>query len=253
MAFGFGRAGRFIAALALLLAGSTAFGQSALPPLAVGIEDAAKLSRGEAVIREVRDARALALTAKGATADRLRSRIAALKPNYLSEVIFELPQREGALDSLTSTLADVKSYMKIRYWSKRQKTSYDLFDRMDISERRATQGGEMIDVLEHMEPFADFACRYSYARLSPSSGAGDELFFECENTSPISLQGIAAVTSGHMLWMLYAFPSEGKIIFYGVGAVRAFDMFGAIRDRLKVSFLSRVEAFFGYMGTKMRG
>ena len=35
------------------------------------------------------------------------------------------------------------------------------------------------------------------------------------------------------------------------GAVRAFDMFGAIRDRLETSFLGRVEAFFGYMSKKL--
>jgi hypothetical protein len=223
------------------------------PLSGLGADDLLRLSRGEAVIRQVRDARSLALSAKGELADRLISRISALKPNYLSELIFLAPEREGAIESLALALADVKGYIGIPYWSKRQKTYYDLFDKMEITSRTTLEGGERIEAVEHMEPFAEFGCRYAYRASASPSGGGSELFFECENTSPISYSGISAVSPSHMTWLLYAFPSEGKIVFYGVGAVKAFDMFGVIRDRLETSFLGRVEAFFGYMSKKLGG
>lgn len=242
---------RAIGILALAMPASAAMAQGTSPVLRLGAEDLAGLGRGEAVIREVGDARALSLTASGANADEIRSRVAALKPNYLSEVMFSAPAAEGAVDSLARALADVKGYTSIRYWSKRQRTTYDLFDKMEISSRTAVPGGERIEVLQHMEPFADFGCRYAYWIAAPAPGKSPELFFECENTSPISYKGVSAVSPGHMLWMLYAFPSQGRIVFYGVGAVRAFDMFGVIRDRLETSFMGRVEAFFGHMSKKL--
>jgi hypothetical protein len=244
---------RAASALALALAVAAAWAQGAAAPLKLDADEAARLASGEAVIREVKDSRSLSLTASGELADKLRSRVASIRPNYLSEVMFALPSREGAIEDLASAVANVKDYVGIQYWSKRQKTNYNLFDRLDIVSRVAIAGGEQIEVLQHMEPFADFGCRYSYRSSAAPSGRGREFFFECENTSPISYSGLNAVSPGRMAWLIYAFPSDGKVIFYGVGAVRAFDMFGAIRERLEVSFLGRVEAFFGHMSKKLGG
>mgnify|MGYP001766250866 CR=1 FL=1 len=246
-------AGRY-AFLACALACAAAGGAAAqaVPvglPLSLKAEDSARLAKGEAVIREVRSYRDLALTAEGGSAEALRSKIKDLKPNYLSEVIALIPRREGLIESLAAKLGDVKGYVGIRYWSKRQQTYYDLFDKVEIQSRKAVPGGEEVEVLQHMEPFTEYGCRYSY-RVSPSGrGAGSELYFSCENTGKIgySYQGIDAVSPGNMAWMLYAFPAGDWIVFYGVGGVKAFDMFGVIRDRLKTSFLGRIEAFFGAM------
>jgi hypothetical protein len=224
---------------------------AAPPPLELQPEEAARVERGETVVREGRDPRSLALRAEGATADGLRARVAALKPNYISEVVFAAPEREGAVEELAQALADVGGYVGIKYWSKRQGRYYDLFDKMAISSRKPIEGGEEIEVRQHMEPFTEFGCRYSY-RVE-STPAGKALYFECRNTSAIaySYRGIDAVSPGKMLWALYAFPHEGRIVFYGVGAVKAFDMFGAVRDRLKTSFLGRIEAFFGSMSARL--
>ena len=231
--------------------GSASGAQEAGSPILLGREDQARLDSGEAVIREVKDARSLSLKAPGAFADELRGRIAGLRPNYLSEVLFSAPRRDGAMESLAAALADVKGYVGIQYWSKRNQVYFDLFDRMELRSRELVDGGERIETWQHMEPFSDYGCRYTY-RLTPrASGEGSDLFFTCENTSPISFDGFAAVSAGNMVWMLYAFPAGDRILFYGVGAVRAFDMFGVMRDRLQVSFLGRVESFFKFMSGKL--
>jgi hypothetical protein len=210
--------------------------------------------KGEALIRELRSYRDLALTVSSSGAESIRNAVKKLKPNYLSEVIALIPRREAAIEVLAAKLADVKGYIGIQYWSKRQKTYYDLFDKMEILSRTTTVGGEEIEVLQHMEPFSEYTCRYLYRVSASAQGPGDELFFSSENLSTISYsyEGIDAVSAGDMRWMLYAFPSGDWMVFYGVGAVKAFDMFGIIRDRLKTSFLGRIESFFGAMLDKMK-
>ena len=240
-----------IAAAALLLAIGAASG--AQPAFVLGDADKAQLDSGKAVIREVKNPRELSLKASGAIADELRSRVAALRPNYLSEVVFSAPRRDGAMDYLAAALSDVKGYVGIKYWSKRNETWYDLFDKMELRSRTKADGNETIETWQHMEPFSDYGCRYACRTLPAAPEGGSELFFQCENTSAISFDGIAAVSAGNMVWMLYAFPEGDRILFYGVGAVRAFDMFGVIRDRLQVSFIGRVESFFMFMSGKLGG
>jgi hypothetical protein len=242
---------RAIAAAALLLALGEASG--AQPAFVLGDADKAQLDSGHAVIHEVKEPRDLSLKASGAIADELRSRVAALRPNYLSEVVFAAPRRDGAMDGLAAALSDVKGYVGIRYWSKRNETWYDLFDKMDVRSRTKADGSETIETWQHMEPFSDYGCRYTCRTLVPAPGGESELFFLCENTTSISFNGISAVSAGNMVWMLYAFPEGDRILFYGVGAVRAFDMFGVIRDRLQVSFMGRVESFFMFMSGKLGG
>jgi hypothetical protein len=244
---------RVAAAVSLALGAASSFGQGAAPSLSLGAEDAARLARGEAVIRSVDNPKKLSLVAEGEFAAELRSRIASLRPNYLSEVMLSVPYRKGAIEELAAALADVKGYVGIAYYSKRQKRNYDLFDKVDIGARRADPEGETIEAAQHMEPFADYGAVYRYRVRASVPGPGSELFFQSENTSPISYDGVKAVAPGNMSWMLYAFPAGDRIVFYGVGGVRAFDMFGILRDRLETSFIGRVEAFFGYMSKKLQG
>jgi hypothetical protein len=240
------------AALSLRLLGT--LGAQGSPPLsALGSEDGARLGRGEALVRTVDDPAKLSLAASGELADELRSRIAALDPNYLSEVILVIPYRKGAIEGLAAALADVEGYRSIEYYSKRQKNSYELFDKVEVRARRREAGGEVIEAWQHMEPFSEYGSTYRYSLTPSPAGDGKELFFIGENTSPISYKGVQAVRSGNMAWILYAFPSGDKIVFYGVGGVRAFDMLGTLRDRLEASFIGRVESFFGYMSRKLKG
>jgi len=214
----------------------------------------AVLEGGRAVVRTVRDPKKLALILPGAEADALRSRIASLKPNYATEVIATIGVKSEVeasilLERLAAALADVKGYVGIRYYSTRQKTDYDLFDKMDITARTKAAGGETIEVVQHMEPFDDFGARYEY-RLIDSAA----LSFFGSNLGPIvySYQNFKAVNPGNMVWGLYAFRDGDRLVFYGIGGVKAFDMLGIFRDRLEASFMGRVTAFFTAMSEKLR-
>jgi hypothetical protein len=222
------------------------------------------LAAGETVIRSVPSASRLAISADRPAAAALRSRIAALRPNYLTEVMAYAPaSSDGAasalLERLAAALADVQGYVGIPYWSKQQKKTYDLFDKMAVKDRASVAGGQTILVDEHMEPFDGFGARYEY-RLVDSMGAAATpgraaaLAFAGSNTGPIvySYRNFRAVEPGGMSWELYAFYDKGTIYFYGVGAVRAFDLLGIFRGRLEASFMGRVAAFFSEMNKRMR-
>jgi hypothetical protein len=244
---------RALASLLLLSGVWAAFAAPPAPLRYLNADEAARLGRGETVIRSVADYRKLALSASGKVADELRASVAAIKPNYLSEVIAiatvkDDAEAEALLGRLQTALSDPRGFVGIPYWSTRNKKTYDLFDKMEIRSRAALPGGESVEVLQHMEPFDDFRARYEYSQADAA------LRFTGRNLDPIiySYRNFKAVATGDMLWSLYVVRDGGRMVFYGVGAVRAFDLLGAFRDRLEASFTGRIEAFFGYMSGKMR-
>jgi len=108
--------------------------------------------------------------------------------------------------------------MHIPYYSIRQQTTYDLFDKMEVLSRTAQEDGERIEVRQHMEPFDDFRAEYCYARRIGS------LIFSGENLDPIiySYRNLSAVAPHGMRWELYVFEKGEQLYAYGYGAVRAF-------------------------------
>lgn len=211
------------------------------------------LAREEPVIRAVSNAKKISLTLSDEAADEIRNRISAIKPNYLTELMLSIAVKDNQeaavlLNRVATALSDVEGYVKIPYWSKQQRTFYDLFDKMQVLGRTSIDGGESIDVLQHMEPFDDYKARYSYQQEK------DSLRFSCSNVGEIvySYRNFAAVASGDMLWELYAFRHGDRLEIYGIGAVKAFDFMGLFRDRLEPSFMGRVEAFFLHIAKKIQ-
>ena len=207
----------------------------------------AALDRGEIITGKIADWKRMSLGAEGGEADRLRARIADLKPNYIIEFLAEIPAGGGELERLAAALGRVQDYLSMVYHSPRYDKDFPLFDKMVVESRKSAPGGEIIESSQHMQPFEDFEARYEY-RLS-----GDVLSFESENTSELRYSGFSAVRPGRMTWSILARRSEGRLYFYGIGAMQAFDAFGAVRDRLEPSFMGRVEAFMGYMWGKTKG
>ena len=200
------------------------------------------------MVHSLGDWNRLALPAAAPGAADLKAAISGLKPNYLTEVMAVLPASPEAelTVRLETALEAVGDYTKIPYYSLRWKKTFPLFDSVEILARVTDAGSGRVDVRLVMDPFDQFPARYSWRRES------NGLAFSCENTGPISYHGVRAVQSGAMIWRLVLYRSGDRMVFYGVGAVKAFDMFGAIRDRLEPSFIGRTEAFFTYMLGRLR-
>ncbi len=206
------------------------------------------LKNGGALIRQVDTASKLSLVPFDAEALAILKEIAQLNPNYLVEVIALVPYVPSAkqIEQLAGALFDFEGYIGIPYYSVRMKKTYDLFDKMNILLRKDVPSGEYIEAEQHMKPFEDYKASYEY-RMS-----ADSLVFHSVNLSHLTYKGIRSVAPGDMKWHLYVFNSKGLLVYYGVGAVKAFDMFGLIRNRLEVSFIGRVGAFFDYMSAQLK-
>jgi hypothetical protein len=207
------------------------------------------LSQGKPLIRQAASARALSLTATGAFADEIRMQIRALGANYVGEVIMVVQggSSEKTLAHIARDLANVEGYVGIPYWSRQNNRTYDLFDKMKVVERTTRPDGVAVVADQHMEPFADYRARYAYQLEN------GELRFRCENLTSISYKGFESVGPGKMLWYLYGFPKDGTTVLYGVGAVKTIDLLGLFNDRLRTSFLGRMQAFFSYVYEKGKG
>jgi hypothetical protein len=206
------------------------------------------LQKGEPLIRQLSSPRSVSLVAAGAFPDEIRDHIRTLGANYIGEVLMVIPgaTSSGLLQALAKDLSNVEDYVGIPYWSKQNNRSYDLFDKMRIVQRMTQDGGQVVVTEQHMEPFADYRARY-WCKLD-----GLELQFRSENLTTISYKGFNAVAPTDMIWYLYGFAQGGGICLYGVGAVKAFDLFGLYGERLKTSFMGRIEAFFSYLYEKRR-
>jgi len=223
------------------------------PFLKISKEEKANLEQGEAIIRNVKNYRELGLSPFDNTSLALIERFSKLKPNYITELLLIIDGKEetekySILHHLAAALADVSGYVKIPYWSVKQQTTYDLFDKMEILSRTLINGGESINVIQHMEPFDDFSARYTYSLEL------NTLSFSGTNLQPIiySYRNLQAVAPEGMIWELYAFIFEEKLYVYGVGGVNAFDLFGLFRDRLEPPFMGRVAAFFKHISRKIK-
>lgn len=203
-------------------------------------EDAAALAAGGVVFRQPDGWKDLSVPAVAPFYKDIEDTVRKGGHNYIGEVLLVLPaaSADALIPELQKRLADVEHYAGIPYWSRRQETFYDLFDWVRATGGRRTALSASITALQYMKPFGEYESRYEW-EFRP-----DSLYFSGVNTSDLSYDGIKAVKPGNMIWRFHAYKSGSHWVFYGLGAVKAFDMFGLLRDRLSASFMGRIEAFF---------
>ena len=230
-----------LVAVLALAAVSAAGAQAAFPGLSAA--ERATIASGGAVTRVARNADALVVPAAAPGAAALVAEIRALRPNYLVETMASIPAEGRDLGAaLRAALADPESWIGIPYWSERNEKTYDLFDKCVVRSRSNPRpGSETIEALQHMKPFDDYVSRYGLETAPGSVG------FSGANLSPLVYKGVRAVEPGKLQWRIAAWSEGGYWHFYGVGAVKAFDMLGAARARLEPSFIGRTRAFFDFM------
>lgn len=210
----------------------------------------AAILRGESVFRECRSWRELAVPADAPFAAALIAETKASGANYLGEVLMLLPAAAPAGGAATaaplplrlaSLLSKVEGYGAIPYWSKRNNVRTPLFRKNLVLSRSGSEAAGTVLAEQNMEPFSDYRARYTW------SGTATALSFSSVNESPLSYKGTQAVSPGAMVWRLEAWRRGEQWVLYGQGRVKAFDMFGLLRERLSLSFMGRIEAYFTHM------
>jgi len=209
-------------------------------------EDSAAVSAGTSVFRQPAGWKDLSVPAAAPFAKDVEDTVRKLGANYIGEVVLVLPKAANPdlLAILARALSDVESHVGIPYWSRRNKKHFDLFTWVKIQERTGGEAEGGLISEQYMKPFDPYRARYSW------SLRGERLSFLSTNLTHLSYEGKKAVSPGDMVWRLEAYAEGESWILYGIGAVKAFDMLGLLRDRLSESFMGRIEAFFGYMYKK---
>lgn len=206
-------------------------------------DEKAAIRRGESVFRRPNVWAELSVPPSAPFAKDIEESVRKLGANYIGEVIMLVPKASdpGLLTRLVRDLQDVERHVDIPYWSRRYKKHFPLFSRVTILERSGTEDSGELTAEELMKPFDDYTARYSW------SLSGERLSFSSTNLTHLAYDGRKSVSPGNMVWRLEAYPDGDRWVLYGIGAVKAFDMMGLLRDRLSESFMGRIEAFFGYM------
>ncbi len=201
------------------------------------------LSRGEIVFRQPTGWRDLSIPLTSPFYKETEETIRKENHNYIGEVIVVMTRAEATekLPQLTARLLNFEGYAGIPYWSERNERQYDLFDWIKVTDgNRAAQAG-WVKTTQFMLPFGEYSSNYEWNFLA------DRLTYAGINTTPLSYKGVRAVSPGNMIWRFSAYYEGDYCILYGLGAVKAFDLFGALKERLSASFMGRIEAFFRYV------
>jgi hypothetical protein len=226
-----------------VLAGAAALFAQGLPFKNLTEAEKATLLRGESVFRQPNVWKELSVPPSAPFAKDVEDTVRKLGANYIGEVIMVVPKASHPefLLKLVRDLQAVEHHVGIPYWSKRNKRYYDLYSRVTVKDRTGTELKGSLTADENMEPFDDFSARYTW------SLTGDRLSFLSTNLTHLAYDGKKAVSPGDMVWRMETYSDGDAWVLYGIGAVKAFDMFGLLRDRLSASFMGRIEAFFSYM------
>lgn len=243
-----------LAAAVTLYAAASAFAQGASAAAAnpaaafrnLSADESRALAAGQTLFRQPSNWRGLSAPADAPFYKEIEDELRKGGHNYLGEVIMVLPRAraEALIPALREKLLNFEGYAGIPYWSRRNQKFFDLFNwvRVVAGPAPAARGAAgKADTLQYMEPFGEYGSAYEW-----DFGAA-ALRFAGVNTSALSYEGVRAVAPGNLIWRFRAYRSGEHWVFYGLGAVKAFDMLGALRDRLSASFMGRIEAFFKYV------
>lgn len=206
----------------------------------------ADLAAGQTVFRQPDNWRSLSVPSSASFHKNLEDTIRKGGHNYIGEVILVLPKTEAEklIPLLRQRLLDFEGYAGVPYWSTRWEKHFDLFDWVRVlngtgSDQQKDKGS--LETLQFMEPFGEYESVYHW------DFSADTLVFSGVNGSSLSYDSFKAVSPGNLIWRMHAYAQGDYWVFYGLGAVKAFDMLGILRDRLSASFMGRIEAFFRYV------
>lgn len=243
-----------LAAAVTLYAAASAFAQGASAAAAnpaaafrnLSADESRALAAGQTLFRQPSNWRGLSMPADAPFYKEIEDELRKGGHNYLGEVLMVLPRAraEALIPALREKLLNFEGYAGIPYWSRRNQKYYELFDwvRVSAGPAPALRGPSgRLAAKHYMRPFGEYDSEYLW------EFSGGALRFSGQNTTPLFYEGVRAVAPGQLIWRLRAYPLGESWVFYGLGAVKAFDMLGAMRERLSASFMGRIEAFFKHV------
>ncbi|MDC7124152.1 MAG: hypothetical protein PQJ46_01200 [Spirochaetales bacterium] len=215
-------------------------------PNQIDKEDVQKLYNENFILRSVDSYKDLTISDNG-KASSVYKTLKKQEPNFITETIMfiETENADEVISKLEKNLADFQSYNRIPYFSKHNKTTTPLFMNTDIISNKKIEKGNSWFLSCRMKPFNEYEADFTLTKNTNS------LKFSTNNTSPIIYEDVEAIAPGNMQWIIEAETVENGVLIYGAGAVKAFDFFGILHQRLSVALEGRSEAFFKWQYQKL--
>jgi hypothetical protein len=195
-------------------------------------------------------------------AERISDSVGRVRPNVISEQIVLVPTRVTPDELLTlfNSLRRISDLSYLQYRNERKDTTSDLFhdsfavDNADSRQRiddpvvSQMPSRDEIQVLQGLPPFGSVLSSYSYI------SEGSSFLFFGTNEDTLNYRGVPVVQAGNMITTILVIAGEDYLLMYGIGAVRAFKMFGLLDDRIEAAFSGRTEGLFNwYRDTYLEG
>lgn len=205
-------------------------------------EERAKLSNGEALIRNIGKSSRMCLNSITPKAGEVLSIVEELDPAYLAEIIQIRPYEgnEELVTNLKPLLLDFESYVGIPYWSVRNQDYYDLYSEAEIYTLDQTDTNANAKIRLFMNPFGNINMDVDV------DNNNSEILYLMNNTSTVKYSNITILKPNRMKSLVYAFKYGDKIILYGVGGVDAPTIW-FLRNRIETSFINRIKTFCQFM------
>lgn len=207
-------------------------------------DEAASLSKGEIIIRNIGNYRKICLK-EGLTdkAALINSDFKRIKPSYLAETIQIRPLTESAagdIRKLHGILTDVSNYTGIPYYSTYNKVTINLYASVELKQHYRIGENDFLNVNFEMKPFSIINTDITIESTSRY------LFYRNANTTSIKYKGFTCVDPGELVACIYIFNCGKWQIIYGIGGADAPSFF-FFKSRLNAAFIDRITSFCNYM------
>jgi hypothetical protein len=225
-------------------------------------QDRRELLSAGSIEQYIENHRQIAYVPDHPLADRISDTVGTVRPNVISEQIVLVRTRiaPDELLSLFNSLRRISNLANLRYENERKDTTHDLFresyavDNADSRERiddpvvTEIPTRDEIQVVQGLPPFGTVLSTYTYV------SEGGAFLFSGTNQDTLNYRGVPVVQSGNMITTILVIAGEDYLLMYGIGAVRAFKMFGLLDDRIEAAFSGRTEGLFNwYRDTYLEG
>ncbi|MEX2444908.1 MAG: DUF6675 family protein [Alkalispirochaeta sp.] len=187
-------------------------------------------------------------------AETVADQVNSVRPNVISEQIV-LVREEIARDELLTlfnSLRRVSDLSYLEYYNSRKDETNELFydsyavdgpaERTRIPDPTVSviPSEDRVWVLQGLPPFGTILSRYTYR------SQGDAFLFAGTNEDTLTYRNVPVVRSGNMVTNIVVIAGDEFVLMYGIGAVKAFKMFGLLDDRIEAAFSGRTEGLFNW-------
>lgn len=177
-----------------------------------------------------------------------------LRPNVISEQLVLLREGVGTdeLLMLYNSLRRISDLSYLEYYNARKDDTNELFydsyavdgpkERSPIPDPTVSTipAEDEVWVVQGLPPFGEILSRYTYR------SRGSSFLFVGTNEDTLTYRNVPVVRTGNMITNIVVISGDDFVLMYGLGAVKAFKMFGLLDDRIEAAFSGRTEGLFNW-------